>query len=175
MTSARIGRLTNEEYRRQGMADACILLITGNANPRLRLEEWAHYFGLTQAEVRDAVERWKAAQFAANGVRPRPAGRLALPDSPPSPRAPKAETPAPAELEPAEMEHADKVEARKAARAKATAAAKRERHGGPGYGGPCKCPLKDCGLPFFTRQGLHAHLRRDHDLTRAAADELLEA
>ena len=72
-----------DQYRREGLADAAVLLVAGKVVPTMTLEDWARPLGLTQAEVRDAVARWKAEQYARAGVKapaPTRAGHLQVLD-----------------------------------------------------------------------------------------------
>lgn len=59
-----------DQFRREGLADAAVLLVAGKVVPTMTLEEWARPLGLTHPELRAAVDRWKAKQYAAAGVRP---------------------------------------------------------------------------------------------------------
>lgn len=57
------------ELRREGMADACVLLVAGKVLPKMGIEEWGQLLGLEQVELREAIRRWQVAQYEAAGVR----------------------------------------------------------------------------------------------------------
>jgi hypothetical protein len=54
-----VTRLSDEQLRRQGRADAVVLLVLRRVVPTLTAEEWGAHLDLTQADVRAAVERMR--------------------------------------------------------------------------------------------------------------------
>lgn len=49
-----------DRFRREGMADAVVLLVLSRTHPTTTAEEWGSILGLEQHEVRAAIERLRA-------------------------------------------------------------------------------------------------------------------
>lgn len=49
-----------DQARREGIADACVLLVARRINVSLTLEDWARHLGVTRTELVAAVDRLKA-------------------------------------------------------------------------------------------------------------------
>lgn len=53
-------RISDAELRRQGMADACVLLVAKRFVATVDLEDWGRVLELTDVELQHAVERFKS-------------------------------------------------------------------------------------------------------------------
>jgi hypothetical protein len=49
-----------DRFRREGLADAVVLLVLSRTHPQTTAEEWGRILGLQQHEVRAAIERFRA-------------------------------------------------------------------------------------------------------------------
>jgi hypothetical protein len=49
----------DDDLRREGMADAAVLLVARRVMPTMRLTDWARALGLTEVDVQHAVNRIK--------------------------------------------------------------------------------------------------------------------
>lgn len=71
-----------DRFRREGMADAVVILVARRFRPEVTAEDWGRVLGLQQHEVRAAVERFRAGRVTVPTSAPR-----ALPT--PEPRQPR--------------------------------------------------------------------------------------
>lgn len=60
-----------DQARREGIADACVLLVARRINVSLTLEDWARHLGVTRTELVAAVDRLKARAEAKRTPPPR--------------------------------------------------------------------------------------------------------